>query len=62
MLLVRAGWGSADELAGRRREVEDAVVDYGPGVLPIPDRFRRQHTFVGVDYDLDVELYESLAR
>jgi hypothetical protein len=40
-------------------EVEEAVVDYAPGVLPIPDRLRRQHTFVGVDYDLDLELYEK---
>src|SRR5690606_31044210 len=39
--------------------VEEPVVDYAPGVLGIPDRFRRQHTFVGVDYDLDVELYEK---
>jgi hypothetical protein len=40
-------------------EVEEAVVDYAPGVLSIPDRFRRQHTFVGVDYDLDPELYRK---
>ena len=40
-------------------EVEEPVVDYGPGALPIPDRFSRQHTFIGVDYDLDPELYEK---
>jgi hypothetical protein len=36
---------------------EEPVVDYAPGLLPIPDRERRGHTFVGVDYDLDPELY-----
>lgn len=40
-------------------DIEEPVVDYAPGVLGLPDRFRRQHTFVGVDYDLDVELYEK---
>lgn len=36
---------------------EEPVIDYAPGVIPPPDRERRQHTFVGVDYDLDPELY-----
>ncbi|MEJ7844797.1 MAG: hypothetical protein WKF93_04055 [Acidimicrobiales bacterium] len=35
------------------------VVDYAPGALALPDRFNRQHTFVGVDYDLDPGLYEG---
>lgn len=39
--------------------VEGPVVDYAPGVLPTPDRFSRSHTFVGVDYDLDPELYRK---
>jgi hypothetical protein len=38
-------------------DAEEAVVDFAPGVLPLPDRERRLHTFVGVDYDLDPELY-----
>lgn len=40
-------------------EVEGPVVDDAPGFLSVPDRFRRQHTFVGVDYDLDPELYRK---
>jgi cytochrome c553 len=40
-------------------DIEEPVVDYAPGVLGAPDRFRRQHTFVGVDYDLDPELYRK---
>jgi hypothetical protein len=40
-------------------EIEEPVIDYAPGVLSEPDRFRRQHTFVGVDYDLDPELYRK---
>ena len=36
-----------------------AAVDYGPGVLPVPERPHRSHAFVGVDYDLDPEKYES---
>ena len=36
---------------------QEPVIDDAPGFLPEPDRFRRQHTFVGVDYDLDAELY-----
>jgi cytochrome c553 len=39
--------------------VEGPVVDYAPGLLPTPDRFTREHTFVGVDYDLDPELYRK---
>jgi hypothetical protein len=35
------------------------VVDEAPGLLPIPDRDRREHTFVGVDYDLDPEIYRK---
>jgi Cytochrome c554 and c-prime len=33
------------------------IVDHGPGLLPRPDRDRRSHSFVGVDYDLDPEAY-----
>lgn len=39
--------------------VEGPVIDFAPGVLSAPDRFRREHTFVGVDYDLDPELYRK---
>jgi hypothetical protein len=39
--------------------VEGPVVDYAPGLLPTPDRFTREHTFVGVDYDMDAELYRK---
>ena len=31
-----------------------------PGVLPTPDRPHRSHTFIGVDYDLDVDAYTDL--
>lgn len=41
--------------------IDDApVVDAAPGVLPRPDRPRREHTFIGVDYDLDVDAYTEL--
>lgn len=40
-------------------DVAGPVVDYAPGLLSRPDRFRRQHTFVGVDYDLDPSLYRK---
>lgn len=40
-------------------DVTAPVVDEGPGLLSPPDRFRRQHTFVGVDYDLDPEQYRK---
>jgi len=40
-------------------DIEEPVVDYAPGLLSLPDRFRRQHTFVGVDYDLDPEIYRK---
>ncbi|MDQ3293332.1 MAG: hypothetical protein M3527_02610, partial [Actinomycetota bacterium] len=36
-----------------------AVVDYAPGLLSAPERFTREHSFVGVDYDLDPELYRK---
>jgi Cytochrome c554 and c-prime len=35
------------------------IVDHGPGLLPRPDRDRRSHTFVGVDYDLDPAAYDK---
>lgn len=38
---------------------EQPVVDVAPGLLPNPDREFRSHTFVGVDYDLDVDSYGS---
>ena len=38
---------------------EGPVVDVAPGVLPLPDRDVRSHTFVGVDYDLDTTKYPS---
>ena len=34
------------------------VVDHTPGVLSIPQRDYHEHTFVGVDYDLDPKKYE----
>jgi hypothetical protein len=41
-------------------EADDGpVVDDAPGFLPVPDRPHREHTFVGVDYDLDPELYRE---
>jgi hypothetical protein len=36
------------------------VVDQAPGVMARPDRPRREHTFVGVDYDLDIDAYTKL--
>ena len=33
------------------------VVDNAPGLLAVPDRPYRKHSFVGVEYDLDPELY-----
>jgi hypothetical protein len=38
---------------------EQPVIDYAPGVLSTPDRSYRSHTFVGVDYDLDPNLYHQ---
>ena len=35
------------------------VVDVAPGLLPNPDRDVRSHTFIGVDYDLNVDTYGS---
>lgn len=35
------------------------VVDYAPGVNPIPERTRRSHSFVAVDYELDKKKYRS---
>lgn len=35
------------------------LVDYAPGLLAVPSRPTRQHTFVGVDYDLDTSAYEK---
>jgi len=40
-------------------EDEGPVVDEAPGFLPVPDRERRSHTFTGVDYDLDPEIYRK---
>jgi len=34
------------------------VVDHAPGLLPIPQRDYHEHTFVGVDYDLDPSKYD----
>lgn len=34
------------------------VVDKAPGVLAVPDRPFRKHSFVGVEYDLDPTVYE----
>jgi hypothetical protein len=34
------------------------VVDHAPGVLSIPQRDYHEHTFVGVDYDLDPTTYD----
>ena len=36
---------------------EAPVVDVAPGLLPNPDRDVRSHTFIGVDYDLDIDSY-----
>jgi hypothetical protein len=36
------------------------VVDKAPGFLPVPDRQYRKHSFIGVDYDLDVAAYTKL--
>lgn len=35
------------------------VVDYTPGLVGKPDRTRRSHGFVGVDYELDKKKYPS---
>ena len=39
---------------------QEPVVDQAPGVLPTPDRAHRDHSFIGVDYDLDVDAYTHL--
>jgi hypothetical protein len=39
---------------------EEPAVDSAPGVLPVPNRPHRSHSFIGVDYDLDLEAYTSL--
>lgn len=36
------------------------LVDYSPGLNPIPERTRRSHGFVGVDYELDKKKYPSV--
>ena len=36
------------------------VVDHAPGLLSIPQRDYHEHTFVGVDYDLDPSKYTQL--
>jgi hypothetical protein len=41
-------------------QAEQPVVDYAPGMLPIPDRPYRSHSFIGVDYDLEPEAYSKL--
>jgi hypothetical protein len=33
------------------------IIDHAPGLFGRPDRARRSHTFVGVDYDLDPAAY-----
>jgi hypothetical protein len=35
------------------------VVDHAPGILPIPQRDYHEHTFVGVDYDLNPAVYAA---
>ena len=35
------------------------VVDYAPGLLSTPDRPTKEHTFLGVDYDLDPAQYRK---
>ncbi|MCB1013859.1 MAG: hypothetical protein KDB10_01900 [Acidimicrobiales bacterium] len=35
----------------------EPVVDVAPGLLPNPERDYRSHTFIGVDYDLNVDAY-----
>jgi hypothetical protein len=39
---------------------QEPVVDAAPGVLSVPDRPHRKHSFVGVDYDLDPQAYTKL--
>jgi hypothetical protein len=39
---------------------QEPVVDKAPGFLPVPDRPHRNHSFIGVDYDLDLNAYTSL--
>ncbi len=36
----------------------EPVIDSAPGLLPKPERSTRDHTFVGVDYDLDPTRYQ----
>ena len=43
-----------------RASGDQALVDYAPGVLPLPKRNYQSHTFVGVDYDLDVAKYKNV--
>lgn len=40
-------------------EGKEAVVDFGPGLISPPSRQVRSHTFVGVDYDLNVASYQA---
>jgi hypothetical protein len=39
---------------------DQALVDYAPGLLPLPKRTYQAHTFVGVDYDLDTSTYKNV--
>jgi hypothetical protein len=40
--------------------VEEPVVDAAPGMLTRPERPRRSHSFIGVDYDLDPAIYTEV--
>jgi hypothetical protein len=41
-----------------KEDPTSGVVDHAPGVLSIPEREYHEHTFVGVDYDLDPKKYD----
>ena len=42
-----------------KNDSTSGVVDYAPGILSIPQREYHTHTFVGVDYDLDLSKYDE---
>ena len=42
-----------------RGDGTEALIEHAPGVLSAPERQYREHTFVGVDYDLDPEAYDK---
>jgi cytochrome c1 len=43
------------------KDTTAGVVDHAPGLLSIPNRTYHEHTFVGVDYDLDPTHFPSAA-